>query len=332
MEEEQSKYKSARVLKFYKNYSTKDRLTVLKVFVKILDDNKGGELSKPKRIIEEFYSYSEKTYDELYDAYYRKIENIKGNKVRGIDDPDLFELIREFVFRHAAEKVWKLSPLLDVQTLGDSIDYFIAEDRQSLICDTATKKHDPPDIKSSGRYKPYISLLTMNEKKSYMVEFSRHDGSDNDKIGIKENLKRAYPNKVALYLSLIPTPNPHRNMAFFFSSDSVIDFYYGVNSVRSNLIFLKSWQYNDPLTLQYKQSEWDREENDNNNFLLWSSKPLMASGVEELTDNTLVGEPDYMKDYWQYRTKLQLTNGREKVESLHISDMLFDQLIKNRIL
>ncbi len=327
MEEEQSKYKTARVLKFYKNYSVKDRMAVLKVFVEFLNDNKGEELGKPKRIIEEFYACSELSYDDLYEAYYRKIENIKGRKVKGIDDPELFELIRQFVFKYAPEKVWKLSPLLDVQALGDAIDYFIAEDRDTLIGNSEVRKNELP--KFDIGYKRYLSLLTVKDKKTYRVEFRKHDNSDNDMIGIEENLRRAYPNKVEIYLALFSAPNPYRHLAFLYSSDSVINFYYGVNAIRSNFIFLKNWQHGDPLMLQYQQDEWDREENDNNNYLLGSSKPLMATGVVELSGSQTV-DPDFMNDYWQYSKSLQQTEGRQQVESLHIADLLFDKLLKER--
>ncbi len=71
VEREQSKLKTAKILKFQK-YSLKDRLSVLKVFVEYLKENKGDEVSKPKRIIEDFYSHSDMSYDDIYELYYRK--------------------------------------------------------------------------------------------------------------------------------------------------------------------------------------------------------------------------------------------------------------------
>ncbi|MBT2970524.1 MAG: hypothetical protein KME56_12395 [Candidatus Thiodiazotropha sp. (ex Ctena orbiculata)] len=322
---EQSSIKSAKILKFHKKYSLKDRLAVLKVFVEFLKENKGNEISKPKRIIEDFYSHSHLSYDDIYELYYRKIENIKAGKTRGIDDPELFELIRDFVFRNAPKKIMCLSAALSIKSIGDALDYFFTDDRKSTM-ELSQLMKISSSRKKTDKSK-YITLSSIDKNAIYKVGFSKWDGSDNDSTGIKKNLEKAYPNKIDIYLAMIDIYDHRHNFVILFYGGSVTDLYYGLNVIKSDIFILKNWQYGDPLSIQYKQDEWDREDNDR--YMLRAGKALTVNGVSEITNSERVGE-EFMNDHWKYRNWLELVKGKEKDDALAKARMIFDRLVENR--
>jgi len=324
-EREQSKLKTAKILKFQKKYSLKDRLSVLKIFVEHLKENKGNEFSKPKRIIEDFYSHSDMSYDDIFELYYRKIENIKAGKTRGIDDPELFELVRDFVFRHAPKKIMCLSAALSIKLIGDALDYFFTDDRKSTIALSQLMRNSIPEMKAEKS--KYITLLSIDESAIYKVGFSKWDGSDNDSMGIKKNLEKAYPNKIDIYLAIMNVHDHRHNFSILFYGGGVTDLYYGLNVIKSDIFILKNWHYGDPLSIQYKQDEWDREDNDR--YMLCSGKSLTVNGVTEITNSERASD-GFMNDHWKYRNWLELVKGKEKNDALVKAEMIFDQLVKNR--
>lgn len=324
IESEQSQLKTSKVLKFHKNYSLKDRLSVLKVFVEFLIENKNDEISKPKRIIEDFYSYSDKSYDDIYELYYRKLENIKAGKTKGIDDPELFEFIRGFVFRYAPKKIMELSASLSVQSVGEALDFFFRDDRKTTASNS--QMMDMQLFHENKSKSKYVTLLGVEKNSIYKVSFSKWDGTDNDLIGIKKNFNNLYPNRINIYLAIISINNSRHNFTILFCGGDVTDLYYGLNIIKSDLFLLKNWQYGDPLCIQYRQDEWDRE--DNNRYMFCAGKFITTNGITEITNSDRVGE--FMNDHWRYRNWLELVTGKEKDEALEKAEYIFSKLIKNR--
>ncbi len=85
----------------------------------------------------------------------------------------------------------------------------------------------------------YITLLSIDESAIYKVDFSKWDGSDNDKMGIKKNLEKAYPNKIDIYLATMNVHDHRHNFSILFYGGDVTDLYYGLNVIKSDIFILK---------------------------------------------------------------------------------------------
>lgn len=238
---EESKLVSQKVLDFYKLHSVKYRLSVLKVFVDFLSRT-SSDLNKPKRIIEEFYSYGDNSYDDLYDRFYKKIENIKARKTKGIDDPDLFFLIEKFVICNASEALLKTQFYETIHMLGNSLYLFL--NKQGLL------NKNPAKIRYSAQGTPLerhrksdIRLDHINNNIIYEIDYSPifREGRGDERIKGSEKIK--------YYLAIDYIKYKYFGSAIVFEDSEDLKIYYGVYMVGSNFLFLKKWESSEPLCM-----------------------------------------------------------------------------------
>tara|TARA_B100001989_G_C24522183_1_gene456485 strand:+ start:523 stop:1467 length:945 start_codon:yes stop_codon:yes gene_type:complete len=236
-EPEQSKRLSQKSLDFYKRYSTKYRIAVLKIFIEFINLAE-TELGKPKRIIEEFYSSSSHSYDDIYERFYKKIENIKSGKSKGIDDPDLFILIESFVLKNCHESLAKISFKENIRILESALDIFFSGSISKILSGS--------EIISNNSMKSLDTLDSIDEKTLYKINFNpsksinRHTSSEMNQYS-----------DYNFYLAVKSRGDWSSQIAILFSDAEKTHLHFGTYSLKNKFVFMQHWKSSTPLFISF---------------------------------------------------------------------------------
>ena len=242
----ESRYIDSKREAFLKDYPLRYRVAVLKVFVDFIS-NEAFELGRPKRIIEEFYSYGTDSYDDLMDLYYKKIENIKARKTKGIDDHKLFFLIQRYVLDNSPDKLNAITISGYVDMVGNFLSLFLEERRYSPNFQRNIRR---TSIRNGKLYKrdmrEHTTGMSINCLQSFemgflykVVDYATRQSNINISnqfilVGSDSNLGRKY--KFVLVFDDSYDPN----------------IFFGVYSIAANFILMRSLEAFEPLSLSVK--------------------------------------------------------------------------------
>ena len=136
-----------------RRYPDRYRDAIAKVFTKFVCSDEGKEIGTPKKIIQEFASYTEENFTILYGRYERNIESIKRGRKPPQDDMALYYLLERFVWNYVPEEIANLVIKRDMHELGHRLHEWHDSGRKKEITkDNVAKQFSPEYIDDNQMY------------------------------------------------------------------------------------------------------------------------------------------------------------------------------------
>lgn len=239
---------------FIRTNSPEYRLSVIQVFRKTLLELKGTELGKPKRVLEEMATFSEELPSELEERFKNKLDNVKRGNSGGLDDPEFFELIENFVWKHRPENIQALKVALVVKQLGSAMSVFISPneyDRELAIRFESGLEHVPTKISNSGVEALEEGLVY---RAAYLMSFDQEPVTWDELAGrFKYKTTQSQSMVDYSFFAIKKLVGKPYDLAISFSDDGA-DIHYGLHLPDRYLMLLKSFRTNFPVYVDYSQS------------------------------------------------------------------------------
>ena len=213
-------------------YPVRYRTAITKVFVDFIQSDEGKAVGTPKKLLQEFATYTDVPYRELTDIYYKKLENIRCSKsIKTIDDIYLFILIERFVWNYQPRKASDLLIRRDIHELANRLEEWHNFNNSMII---SRHTNHPVFIKALNDSSVVYKIISTN------------------KYGGMEDI---YPSR---YLAIKTVKDVPYWLAIIFCDPAPMNIFVGVYMFRTGTLFMRDTASRYPCVISLRVAGVDK--------------------------------------------------------------------------
>lgn len=240
---------------FYRRNDRDYQDALVEVFRQTIRELKGTELGRPVRILQEMATFSADVHSELEQRFTNMLDNVRRGKSKGIGDPEFFELMESFVWKHRPENIRGLRAGSLVKHLGNAISVFISPneyDRALAIRYESDIEYIPERPLESG-VPPLEEGVVY--RAAYLTSFDQEPVKWSELSGrFKLKTTQSQEEIDNSYFAIKKLKGNPYDFVISFNEATGNQIHYGVHLPQRNLILLKSFRTNFPVYVDYSLS------------------------------------------------------------------------------